>query len=64
MCFLNCTTWCSQKLYQLISHDEEFERSLKGVNNSSGTLNFGIFAHSITLILEFPYFISKTGGFG
>ena len=39
-------------------------RSLRGVTKSSSALNFGMFAHSITLISRFPHIISKTGGFG
>ena len=39
-------------------------RSLTGVTKSSSTLNFGMFAHSTTLISRFAHFISKTGDFG
>ena len=37
-------------------------RSLRGVIKLTSALNFGIFAHSKTLISQFTHFISKTGG--
>ena len=39
-------------------------RSLKVVTKSSSALNFGMFAHSMTLISRFAHIISKTGRFG
>ena len=39
-------------------------RSLRGVTKSSSALNFGMFAHSTTLISQLAHFVSKTGGFG
>ena len=39
-------------------------RSLRGITILSSLLNFGMFAHSKTLISRFANFISKTGGLG
>ena len=62
-CFIDCTTWCSRKSYQLIRHKEN-SRSLSGVIKSSSVLKFGMVAKSTTLISRFADFISKTGSFG
>ena len=62
-CFLDFTTWCSQESYQL-NVTKNNSRSLRGVIKSSSATNFGMFAHSPTLISRFAHFISKTGGFG
>ena len=39
-------------------------RTLRGVTILSSVLNFGMFAHSTTLISRFAQLISKAGGFG
>ena len=36
-------------------------RSLRGVTKSSSTLNFGMFAHSTTLISQLSHFICRAG---
>ena len=51
------TTWCSQQSHQLIT-------KLLTELSLTSLLNFGMSAHSTTLISQFFHFISKAGGFG
>ena len=51
------TTWYSQQSHQLIT-------KLLTELSLTSLLNFGMSAHSTTLISQFFHFISKAGGFG